>query len=127
MGTTPHTDRYRAWLDGLLGVPVTDGNRVEVLRNGDEIFPRMLEAIEASRATIDLLTFVFAGSVARSFVDALTARAAAGVRVRVLLDAFAALRRDVPDLDGLRPAGGRGHFFRPLSNPRPCGTLHRWR
>lgn len=125
IGTAAHPDRYRAWLDGLLGVPVTDGNHVEVLRNGDEIFPRMLETIKASRATVDLLTFAFAGSIAKSFVDALTERAAAGVRVRVLLDAFAALGRDVPDLDGLKRAGARVHFFRPLSNPRVWETAHR--
>ena len=30
----------------VLGVPVTDGNEVTVLRNGDRIFPAMLDAIE---------------------------------------------------------------------------------
>ena len=33
-------------VEGVIGVPATEGNRIDVLRNGDEIFPAMLEAIE---------------------------------------------------------------------------------
>ena len=40
------TARVRRTLEGVLGVPATEGNQVDVLRNGDEIFPAMLEAIE---------------------------------------------------------------------------------
>jgi cardiolipin synthase len=34
--------RYRRALEGLLGVPATEANRVDILRNGDEIFPAVL-------------------------------------------------------------------------------------
>jgi len=37
--------RARRTLEGVLGIPATEGNRVGVLRNGDEIFPAMLDAI----------------------------------------------------------------------------------
>ena len=43
----------------MIGVPATEGNRLDVLRNGDEIFPAMLDAIEDAEHTIDLLTFVY--------------------------------------------------------------------
>ena len=33
--------RYRRALEALLGVPATEGNAVDVLRNGDRIFPAM--------------------------------------------------------------------------------------
>ena len=42
--------RLRRTLEGIIGVPMTEGNSVEVLRNGDAIFPAMLEAIERRRA-----------------------------------------------------------------------------
>ena len=47
--------RYRRTLEGVIGVPATEGNRLDVLRNGDEIFPAMLAAIEEADSTIDFL------------------------------------------------------------------------
>jgi cardiolipin synthase len=52
-------DEIRRKLEGVLGVPATEGNQVDVLRNGDEIFPAMLEAISGARHAIDFLTFVY--------------------------------------------------------------------
>jgi cardiolipin synthase len=46
--------RRRA-LEALLGVPFTEGNRVDVLRNGDETFPALLAAISGATRSIDLL------------------------------------------------------------------------
>ena len=43
---------YRRALEGLLGVPATEGNQIGVLRNGDEIFPAMLDAIAAATSTV---------------------------------------------------------------------------
>ncbi len=81
----------RRALEGVIGVPATEGNRVEVLRNGKEIFPAMLECIAGARHTIDLLTFVYwRGEIGTTFAHALSERARSGVRVRVLLDAWGA-------------------------------------
>src|SRR5688500_18855222 len=91
----PKTHRYRRALEGLLGIPATEGNRIDVLRNGRQIFPAMLEAIEEAESTIDFLTFVYwTGDVADRFATALAERAAAGVRVRVLLDGVGARLMD---------------------------------
>ncbi|PMS21093.1 cardiolipin synthase B, partial [Paraburkholderia rhynchosiae] len=43
----------------LLGPPVVGGNRFEVLLNGDEIFPSMLEGIRSARHTITFETFIY--------------------------------------------------------------------
>ena len=76
-------------LTTVLGTPFIDGNTIDVLHNGDEIFPAMLEAIANSSESIDFVTFVYwQGDIAIKFANALGERAAAGVRVRVLLDAF---------------------------------------
>ena len=80
-----HTERIRRTLEGVIGVPATEGNRLEVLRNGDEIFPAMLEAIDGAEHTIDLLTFVYwQGEIGTRFAESLAARAREDVRVRVL-------------------------------------------
>ncbi len=36
-----------------MGVPATEGNLVEVLRNGHEIFPAMLDSIAGAQQSID--------------------------------------------------------------------------
>ena len=115
----------RTWFEGLLGVPATEGNRVEILRNGDRIFPAMLEAMEAAERTIDLTTFNFGGSIGRRFCEVLEAKARGGVRVRVLLDRIGSLGADRRCLTDLRAAGARVAWFRPLLNPRIWETFHR--
>lgn len=110
---------YRRALETLIGVPATDGNAVEVLRNGDEIFPAMLAEIAAAQHTVDLLTYVYwSGEVAHRFADTLAERARAGVRVRVLLDAFGSGPMERELVHRMRDAGVRvEHFRRLLANP----------
>ena len=59
VSVTDRTMAVRRTLEGIIGVPMTEGNDVEILRNGDQIFPVMLEAIAGARHTIDFLTFVY--------------------------------------------------------------------
>jgi cardiolipin synthase len=117
--------RYRAWLEGVVGVPATDGNHVEILRNGDQIFPAMLEAIRASCVSVDFVTFIFDGAIAQEFADALSERAEAGLRVRVLLDAIGAAPCDRRILRQMKGAGVKLALFRPLANGRVWETFHR--
>src|SRR5213595_3122935 len=66
-------------------VPI-ESNAVEVLQNGDEYFPAMLEAIRTAKKTINFEAYiVYSDEVGRAFCDALSERARAGVEVRVLL------------------------------------------
>ncbi len=113
-------------LEGVIGVPATEGNHIEVLRNGDEIFPAMLEAIDGGEHTIDFLTFVYwQGEIGEVFAEKLTAKAAAGVRVRVLLDAWGAFPMDRSLIAGMESAGVRVHWFRPMHRFRPGQMNHR--
>ena len=81
------TDDFRRTLEGVIGVPATEGNRIEVLRNGDAIFPAMLDAIADAEHTIDFLTFIYwTGEIGTEFARRLAERARAGIRVRVILD-----------------------------------------
>jgi cardiolipin synthase A/B len=105
--------RYRRALEGLLGVPATEGNVVEVLRNGDEIFPAMLEAIRAAHATIDFATYVYwTGDIAREFANTLSERARNGVRVRILLDAIGANTMNRELVAKMSDAGCHVEWFR---------------
>ncbi len=75
-------------MHALTGAAVSDGNRVEVLRNGVQIFPSMLAAIRGAKKTINLEFYIYwDGEVGRQFAEALAERARAGVKVNVVLDA----------------------------------------
>ena len=102
-------------LEAVLGVPVTSGNRIDVLKNGDQIFPAMLEAIDAAERSIDLLTFIYwNGEIGQEFADHLSAKARAGVRVRVLLDAAGAWELDKSVVESMDEAGCDVRWFRPI-------------
>ncbi|TWO69823.1 cardiolipin synthase [Caenimonas sedimenti] len=99
----------------LLGPDITEGNRVDVLINGDEIFPAMLEAIRGARETVLFETFIYwSGEIGEEFAEALAERARAGVRVHVLLDWVGSLEIDQSVRKRMEEAGGEVHMFHPL-------------
>ncbi|MGH8907321.1 MAG: phospholipase D-like domain-containing protein [Egibacteraceae bacterium] len=111
--------RYRRALEGLLGIPATEGNQVDVLRNGVEIFPAMLDAIRAAQSTVDLTSYVYwTGDIATEFADALSDRARAGVRCRILLDAVGAASMSRELVDQMLQAGCVLEWFRTLKRLR---------
>src|SRR3954453_11995972 len=107
---------FRRALEALLGIPATQGNQADVLRNGDRIFPAMFEAIEAATSTIDFLTFVYwEGSIGEELAELLAAKAKAGVRVRVILDALGALSMNRGLVERMSVAGAQVEWFRPVN------------
>ena len=103
----------RRRLEALLGIPATEGNGITVLKNGDQIFPAMLEAVRSAERTIDFLTFVYwKGEIAREFARALAERAQAGLRVRVLIDAVGGRLIDDDLLDHMADCGVQVEWFR---------------
>ena len=100
--------QFRRSLSALLGPPMVDGNRLESLINGDEIFPAMLAAIKQAKRTITFETYIYwSESIGREFADALIARAKDGVKVHVLLDWIGSAKMDQGQLDAMREAGVR--------------------
>ena len=105
--------QLRRRLEALLGIPATEGNELTLLRNGDAIFPAMLEAIRGAERTIDFLTFVYwRGDIAHDFAHALAERAQAGVRVRVLLDAVGGRLIDTSLTEHMESCGVEVEWFR---------------
>jgi cardiolipin synthase len=83
--------RAAAYLASLVGAPLTRGNFYDVLTNGDQIFPAMLDAIHKAQRRISLETYVFEdGSVSEQFTSALEAAARRGVKVNVIVDLIGA-------------------------------------
>lgn len=90
----------------LLGPPVVGGNRFEVLLNGDQIFPSMLEGIRSAQRTITFETFIYwSGAIGEQIARALSDKARAGIAVHVLLDWVGSSRMDKRYLRMLSEAG----------------------
>jgi cardiolipin synthase len=71
----------------ITGARATAGNNVRLLRDGRENYPAWLEAIGRATTSIHFETYIIHDDRAgQQFAAALQARAAAGVRVRVLYD-----------------------------------------
>jgi cardiolipin synthase len=72
----------------VVAQPLTDGNSIEPLVNGDTAFPAMLAAIESAKKSISLCTYIFDNDASgQKFVAALARAVARSVAVRVLIDA----------------------------------------
>lgn len=107
------TDFIRA-VESITGAPSSEGNQVQVLINGDQIFPAMLDAMRSATTTLNLLTFVYwKGSIAPEVAKAICERAEAGVRCNVLLDALGAAKIDRTLIDEMRKCGAHVAWFRP--------------
>jgi cardiolipin synthase len=80
-----------ALTDRINATPLTAGNSIRLLVNGDEAYPRMLNAIRDAKKTITFVSYIFDNDpVGREFAEALCLAAERGVQVRVLVDAIGA-------------------------------------
>jgi cardiolipin synthase len=63
------------------------GNAVRLLRNGAQVFPRWIEAIDSARHRVSMEMYIFADdTIGERFADALCRAARRGVTVRLLYD-----------------------------------------
>ncbi len=91
------------------------GNRVELLQGGDELFPRMVQAIGEARQEVWLATYIFQSDPAALRVaQALKDAAGRGVAVHVVVDGFGSMA-SLPALRQLLAGSGvQLEVFRPL-------------
>lgn len=69
--------------------PLTRGNCVEPLFNGEEAYPAMLDAIDSASERVYLSTYIFASDkIGKRFIEALARAVKRGLDVRVLIDGF---------------------------------------
>jgi cardiolipin synthase len=101
--------------EALTGAPISEGNDVELLINGDRIFPAFLETIENAEHTVNLLTYVYwRGDIAHDVARLLCRKASEGVEVNVLLDWVGTAKMDRRLVQDMRDAGVCVAKFRPL-------------
>ncbi len=102
-------------LVGLTQSTLDQGNRIEILQNGDAFFPAVLRDIAGARESVHVESYIWSESkIARQLAAALAAKARTGVEVRVLVDASGGrqLKGDTQKL--LEDAGVKVAHFHPI-------------
>ncbi|MDL5597633.1 cardiolipin synthase ClsB [Bacillus subtilis] len=100
-------------------------NRVELLENGEEYFPRVFEAMRAAKSEILLETFiVFEDKVGNELQQILIDAARRGVRTTVSLDGFGCGELSTGYLTALSEAGVHLQIFDPA--PKRLGFRTNW-
>lgn len=114
----PHEALFVSAMGPLVGAEFTRGNTVKTLVNGDEFFPAMLEAIRSAKRSITLESYIWtSGYISNKFIEALTERASAGVKVHIIVDGMGTLKLEESDKERMREAGveiytyGREHWY----------------
>jgi len=98
--------RHSAYVSALVGAALSRGNRYDVLTNGDQIFPAMLEAIRRAKRRISFETYIYdTGQVANQFTAALEEASRRGVHVNLVVDSVGASGMRADDIKRLEAAG----------------------
>ena len=115
-GPPPVTDSlYARTIELHAKTHIEGGNRVEILRNGNETYPRLWKDLASATQTITAqMYYAMPGAVADSLAAHLKARSRAGVRVMLILDAFGASSIEDEWIDSLQAAGVKVQELRPL-------------
>ncbi|OVE75512.1 cardiolipin synthase [bacterium F11] len=107
-------------VDQVVENPLIKGNRVVPFVNGDEAYPQMLEAIEKSKQSISLMTYLFKHDcIGKKFIQALGRAVTRKVKVRVLVDGMGSGFEFPSILNAFKSAKIKAAFFNP--------TLALWR
>lgn len=104
------------------GVTFSHDNKVKLLKSGQEKFDDMFQAIREAHSSVNLEYFNFRNdSIAMLLFDLLAEKAAEGVKVRALFDAFGNASNNQPlkkhHLKALRERGIQIYKFDPLDFP----------
>jgi cardiolipin synthase len=117
-----HLEMLARVVGRVVAQPLTTGNRIQPLLNGDQAFPEMISAIESAKISISLMTYIFDNDQSgRRFVAALGRAVERGVAVRVLIDAAGTRYSWPPVTYKLK----RAHI--PFAKFLPASLLTPWR
>lgn len=113
--TSNHAHDFLYTIQSTCQAALHHRNRVDILTNGAEFYPAMLEAIRGATRSINMECYIMKpGRVADQFVDALSDRARTGVNVTIVVDAIGSMTLWGRPVRRLRKAGCRIESYQQL-------------
>ena len=106
---------YARTLELFARTHIEPGNRVQILRNGNETYPLLWKDLRSATRTITVqMYYAMPGALADTVAMVLAERARANVKVMLILDAFGASPIKEEWVQSLRDAGVSVEWLRPL-------------
>ena len=113
--TSVHAEDFLYTIQSTCQAALHHGNKVEILTNGPEFYPAMLEAIRSATRSVNMECYIFQpGRVADQFIEALSDRARKGVNVTIVVDAIGSFSLWGRPVRRLREAGCRIQSYQRL-------------
>lgn len=107
--------------------PWRDGNRFEVLSDGNHFFPRIIDSINAARRYVLIEVYlVESGSVANRIIQALLDAADRRVAICLLFDDYGAMKFSQIDRSRLIHPNVRLCFYNPIKHKSQLRNLYRF-
>ena len=108
--------RYTAVVESVTESPLTKGNKVALLVNGQAAYDAMFKAIQDAKNNINLETFIIEDDeTGRRFADLLLKKQAEGVQVNLIYDSRGSFTTPAPFFQRLRDAGIQVLAFNPVN------------
>src|SRR5215467_3261969 len=105
-------------MEAYTAAPVRWANRVDLLLNGEQIFPAQLEAIRSAQKTFTYAQYVYeTGRPAEALLKAMSERCRAGVHGHVLVDGIGSAGMPAESRETLKEAGCELAVFHPVDLP----------
>jgi cardiolipin synthase len=112
----PDSDDFIYVLQSACQAAIHRHNKVEIFTNGSQFYPAMRDAILSAEHSVNLEAYIFQpGEAADMLVEAMIARAKAGVEVRVVLDAIGSSYLRNSAARRLADDGCRVAFYQPVT------------
>ena len=106
-------------IEAYADAPIIGANKIDILQNGDELFPAMLRDIKSAKSTITFAQYLFkGGTLARELAQSFADRCRAGVKVYILLDDHGSSEAPDEILEIMRRAGCKVDYFRRVRAPQ---------
>ena len=114
----PDLDSFEEALPSIAGMTkaiILEGNRAEILQNGDGFFPALFESIATAKETINFETYVWwTGGICDELAEAFAKRAREGVEVRVTVDAMGSMKMKPRLRELMKEAGVKVSRYHPI-------------
>jgi cardiolipin synthase A/B len=105
-------------MEAYTAAPVRWSNRVEILLNGEQIFPAQIAAIRSAQKTFTYAQYVYeTGPPAQALIRAMSERCQSGVHGHILVDGIGSLSMPAESRQTLEQAGCEFAIFRPVDLP----------
>jgi cardiolipin synthase len=116
-------ERYIAVVESVTESPLTKGNKVTLLANGQAAYAAMFKAMRGATDHINLETFIIDDDdVGREFSDLLLKKQAEGVQVNLIYDSVGSITNPAAFFQRLRDAGIQVVEFNPVNPMKAHGN-----